>query len=116
MNELNCVRIKLKPNSLDRVKEWAAEINHRKEEALATLRDESIFLESFFLEQASDGDYLIGYIRAESFEKSTEAVKKSAHAIDAYHQAFKKECWESGGRLEVLVDLNRVDEWKPKAT
>jgi Family of unknown function (DUF6176) len=111
MQQLHCSRIKLKPNSLDRVREWAAEMNRRKDEALATLRDESIFIESFFLEQASDGDYLIGYIRAESLEQSQKAVEKSTHAIDAYHQAFKKDCWESGERLEVLVDLNRVDEW-----
>lgn len=111
MRELHCSRIKLKPNSLDKVREWATEITRRKDEALATLGDESIFIESFFLERASDGDYLIAYIRAESLEQSQKAVKKSSHAIDAYHQAFKKECWESGERLEMLIDLNRVDEW-----
>jgi Family of unknown function (DUF6176) len=113
MQQLHCSRIKLKPNSLDKVREWAAEMNRRKDEALATLRDESIFIESFFLEQASDGDYLIAYIRAESLEQSQEAVKKSTHAIDAYHQAFKKDAWESGKGLELLVDLERVNEWKP---
>jgi hypothetical protein len=112
MHEFHCSRIKLKPNSLDKVHEWAAELNQRKDEALATLRDESIFIESFFLEKASDGDYLIAYIRAESLEQSQEAVKKSTHAIDAYHQAFKKACWESGERLETLVDLIRIDEWE----
>jgi hypothetical protein len=112
MTELHCSRIKLKPNSLEKVREWAAEITRRQDEALETLRDESIFIESFFLEQATDGDYLIAYIRAESLEQSQKAVEKSVHAIDAYHQAFKKECWESGKRLEVLVDLNRVGEWK----
>jgi hypothetical protein len=111
MQELHCTRIKLKPNSLGRVREWATELNRRQDEALATLRDESIFLE-----QAEDGDYLIGYIRAESLEQSQKAVEKSVHAIDAYHQAFKKECWESGKRLEVLVDLNRVSEWKAETT
>ncbi len=109
MQELRCTRIKLKPNSLDKVREWAAEITRRKDEALETLRDESIFLESFFLEKASDGDYLIIYIRAESLEQSQKAVTKSTHTIDAYHQAFKKECWESGENLELLVDLNRVN-------
>jgi hypothetical protein len=114
MTELHCSRIKLKPNSLDKVRKWAAEITRRQDEALATLRDESIFIESFFLERATDGDYLIAYIRAESLEQSQEVVAKSTHAIDAYHKAFKKECWESGERLELLVDLNRVGEWKTK--
>jgi Family of unknown function (DUF6176) len=110
MQQLHCARIKLKPNSLDKVREWATEMNHRKDEALATLRDESIFIESFFLERASDGDYLIAYIRAESLEQSQKAIKKSTQAIDAYHQAFKKDCWESGEELELLVDIERVDE------
>jgi hypothetical protein len=38
------------------------------------------------------------------------AVEQSLHAIDAYHQQFKKDTWESGRRLELLVDLNRLDE------
>jgi hypothetical protein len=116
MTELHCSRIKLKPNSLDKVREWATEITRRQNEALATLRDESIFIESFFLEQATDGNYLIAYVRAESLEQSQKAVAKSTHAIDAYHKAFKKECWEGGERLELLVDLNRVSEWKAETS
>ena len=39
------VRIKLKPNSRERIQAWAAEITRRQDEALATLRDETIYLE-----------------------------------------------------------------------
>lgn len=49
-------RIQLKPGSLERVHKWAAEIMNRPEEALATLRDETVVLECFFLEQNDDGD------------------------------------------------------------
>ncbi len=108
--ETRAFRIKLKPNSLDRVREWATEIMRRREEALATLRDETVVLESFFLERAADGDYLIGVMTAESFERSQEAVRGSTHAIDAYHQQFKRDAWESGEPLELLVDLNRLHE------
>lgn len=104
------VRIKLKPDSLERVREWAAETTRRHDEALATLRDETIYLEAFFLEQATDGDYLIGIITAESFETSQEAVEKSLHDIDAYHKQFQKDTWESGQQLEPLVYLDRLDE------
>ena len=104
------VRIKLKPNSLERVREWAAEVTQRKDEALATLRDETIYLESFFLEEAVDGDYLIGVITAENFEASQEAVERSLHKIDAYHKQFQKDTWESGEPLELLLSLDRLDE------
>ena len=49
--ETRCVKIKLKPNSLEKVREWAQTINERKDEALATLRDEGVILETVFLDQ-----------------------------------------------------------------
>jgi hypothetical protein len=109
MNEVRCVKIKLRPDSLTRVREWAAMINARKPEALATLEAESIVVESFFLDSSEAGDYLIGYIRAGSLAQAAEVVKRSMHALDAYHQQFKKDTWEAGQALELLVDLNRLD-------
>lgn len=94
--ETRAFRIKLKPNSLARVREWAQEIMRRKDEALETLRDETVLLENFFLEQGEDGEYLIGIMTAESFERAQGAVRESNHDIDAYHQRFKRETWESG--------------------
>lgn len=108
MDEVRCVKIKLKPGSLERVRAWAAEINTRRAEALATLEGESIYLESFFLDRTDDGDYLICYIRAGSLAQAAEAVKRSTHELDAYHAQFKKDTWESGRQLELLVDLERL--------
>jgi Family of unknown function (DUF6176) len=34
--------IELKPNSLDRVEEWATTLKERADEAIETLRDESV--------------------------------------------------------------------------
>jgi len=59
MKQIHCGCIKLKEGSLERVQAWAAEIMQRKDEALATMRYESIYIENFFLDQADDGDYLI---------------------------------------------------------
>lgn len=110
--ETLCFKIKLKPNSLEKVREWAKTLNERKDEALATLRDESVILETVFLDQNSEGDFLIYVMKAESFEGAKEAVKKSVHAIDEYHQNFKKECWLGGEKLEMLLDLDRISEIK----
>ena len=105
----SCVKIKLKPGSLPRVREWAEYISTHEAEALATLEGESIVLESFFLDSSEQGDYLIGYIRAGNLGQAAEAAKVSTHDIDAYHQAFQQETWEAGERLELLVDLSRID-------
>lgn len=101
----NCVKIKLKPNSIEKVRQWAKVINERKDEAAATLHDESVVLECVFLDQTDEGDYLISFMKAESFEKAKEAARNSAHEIDKFHQQFKGEIWEDGKKLELLVDL-----------
>lgn len=109
MSEVRCVKIKLKPGSLPRAREWAAHIRSHKDEALATLEGESIVLESFFLDSSEVGDYLIGYLRAGSLAQAAEAAKRSTHELDAYHQQFQKDAWESGRALELLVDLTRLE-------
>ena len=103
-----CTRVKLKPNSIPRVREWAAELNSRRDEAFETLKDEGVFIESAFLEQTTDGDFLIYYMRMESMEKAKAAVARSPHPIDAYHKQFKIDCWESTQQLELLVDFERT--------
>ena len=109
--ETQCVKIHLKPNSLDRVREWARTLNKsRRAEALATLADESVVLEAVFLDCTAEGDFLIYIMKAESFEKAKQAAEKSQHEIDAYHRAFKRDTWGTRSQLELLVDLDRMDE------
>ena len=108
--ETRCVKIRLKPNSIEKAREWARVLNERKTEAIETLRDESVILESVFLDQTNEGDFLIYLMKAESFEKAKTAVTHSVHAIDEYHQNFKRECWMDGKRLEMLVDLDRTHQ------
>lgn len=110
MYETRCWKIKLKPSSIDRVREWAKTINERKDEALETLRDETVIVESWFLDRTEDGDYLIAIMKAESFEKSGEAVKKSVHAIDEYHRQVMQGIRDERTELELLVDLDRISE------
>ena len=108
--ETRCWKIKIKSGSIDRVREWAQTMNERRNEALATLRDETVIIESIFLDRTEIADYLIAIMRAESFEKSAEAVRKSAHEIDEYHRQFKRDVWEERTELELLVDLERISE------
>ena len=108
--ETICHRIQLKPDSLDTVYEWAKELMSRKNEALATLRDEGVWIESVFLERTEQGDFLIYYMKLESMDRAKEVVAKSKHAIDEYHQKFKKATWVTGKKLELLVDFDRFEE------
>jgi Family of unknown function (DUF6176) len=108
MFETRCVKIRLKADSIERVREWANEINCRKDEALATLKDEGVAIESVFLDQNSEGDFLIYYMKAENFAEAKKAVAKSIHKIDEYHRQFKEDCWLDGKKLETLIDLENL--------
>lgn len=109
--QTQCVKIRLEPNSLDRVREWATTLNKsRRAEAMATLADESVVFEAAFLDRTNDGDFLIYIMKAESFEKANRAAATSLHEIDAYHQAFKRDTWGTRTELELLLDVDLRDE------
>ena len=103
--EVHAKVIQLKPGSLPRVREWAETIERRKEEALATLRDEGVWLESWFLFSRGGEDFLIAVMRVDNMEEAKRAVEKSLHDIDAYHQKFKADTFAGGQAAELLVDL-----------
>ncbi len=106
MEKIICGRIRLKPGSLPRVREWAAHIAANKDAALRTLNNEGVAIESVFLDSNDeDTDYLIYYMRAASLEKAAEVVSKSIDDIDLYHAQFKQDTWEQVVSLEMLVDL-----------
>jgi hypothetical protein len=103
--ETVCVKVKLKPGSLEQVHEWADELRSRADEVLATLRDEGVAVESVFLDSNEQGDFLVYYMKARSLSAAREAAERSSHPIDAYHERFKAQTWESRSSLELLVDF-----------
>ena len=106
-SEVRCARIRLKPGSLPRVREWAAELERRRDEVLATLVDETVRVESVFLESGEGGDFLVYYMRVDDVDADRAAVARSTHAIDAYHRAFMNAVVASREHLELLVDFHR---------
>ena len=103
--DVKCAMIKLKPNCKEKVKQWAKTMNDRKPEAIETIVNEGITVESVFIKTINNEDYLIYYIRAKDFKKSQEVTAKSLMEIDAIHKQFKQECWESVNEAKLLLDL-----------
>jgi Family of unknown function (DUF6176) len=102
--ETLCVRVRLVPGSLPRVREWAAELNARRDEVMATLRDEGVRIESVFLE----GETLVYFLKADSVDQAREVYARSEHAIDTYHQRFKDETFAEQTQLELLIDFENL--------
>jgi hypothetical protein len=109
MLQTRCVKIKLKPGMADRAREWAAEINRRKDEASVVLRQERVFIECAFLDSHDGGDFLIYFMKAKSFDVSP-SLDENAASISSYHRTFKQDAWESGAQLPCLIDLDLTDE------
>jgi hypothetical protein len=103
--DVNCVRVRLKPGMLARVREWAAFLAAHRHEALQTLQAEGVEIESVFLESGIEGDSLIYYMRASSQREAERIATRSLAAIDAYHRRFKQDAWEQVERLQLLLDL-----------
>jgi hypothetical protein len=102
------VRIKLRPDSISKAKEWAEHINSGKAEVLSILRNEGINLEAVFLDHVAGNDYLI-YIMKGDLEKSKAVAAASKYPMDIYHAQFKKHCWESRAEMEPLIWLEPED-------
>jgi len=102
-----CARVRLKPNSISRVREWANHIQQHKAEALQTLRAEGVSIETVFLESTTEGDFLVYYMRAMSLAQAKLVAVQSMAAIDQYHKVFKRDSWAEVVKLELLLDLEQ---------
>jgi hypothetical protein len=103
-----CIRVALKENSVNSVKEWFRTLMERREETLESLRNEGVIVESAFLDRHPNGDFLIYYMRAKDIETAINVFQNSSLAIDAYHKScWGKYCGESTP-LEQLLDLDTI--------
>jgi hypothetical protein len=106
--EASCVVIELLPNSIEEVKAWADFLCTNRDEALQSLKNEGVTVETAFVVNIEGKDFLIGYMRAANMSKAHDVVGDSTLNIDAYHQAFKKACWGKRYKGIPVSDLSRI--------
>ena len=90
--EVSCNRIKLKPGTIARAREWAAYVNDHRADALATLHDEGVTVESAFIEHAADGDYLmkmLSRVEGMPLESLQEGVPWNWTTTEEYLASFE---------------------------
>ena len=104
--EVTCYRIKLKPKSVQLVREWSARLNKDIDEVKRLLKHEGMALESVFLEQGAEGDFLIYYLRSPNLKKTYEVSRASQHSIDIYHREVMRQIAEGHTELECLLDAS----------
>lgn len=111
MSEVVLTKHRVAPGKTERLREWMAEIESRREEALRTLRHEGMHTEAAFLERGEEADYLVYFMEAEDVEHVFEAFANSPYEIDAEHQRVLDEVLVdgSGASTEPLYHLVNPD-------
>ena len=99
--------IKLKPGSEEKVEEWHKTISSRIKEAVATLKDEGVEIESWFKVEIDGHDFLLWYMRAESIRKAFEVSQTLKHPIDKFHYELMAEIMDTNGNIRAnpILDL-----------
>lgn len=103
--ELVCYRMKLKPDSIEKVRSWGKKLNSEQDEVYKLLKNEGIVIESAFIEQCNEGDFLIYYLHAHDLRKAREISAASMHPLDKFHKQVMSEITESAVVLENVLDI-----------
>lgn len=106
--QVQCLRVKLREGTTDYFVNWAKELNNKINNVYEALRNETMVVESIFLDRCEDGDYLVFYTRAEDLVKANKAMQKSDNPVDKEAIEIIQKTWESAKPLEVIFDVDRI--------
>ena len=106
--DIQCLKIRLKPDSLDKVKAWVKQFTEMPEVSEA-LREESIHVESMFIEHTDEGEFLILYQRADDLQKANEFYAKTEHPANVAMRSFVEETWI----MDEIYGLELIYDGKP---
>ena len=107
--ETQCLKIKLKEGMRDRVRVWCKSLaNHPELDEV--LKKETVVVESLFLEEGKEGDYLLFYLKAQSLQQANEFLTPVQHPLNKMSQEFMQECWEMDQieELELVLDVDTI--------
>lgn len=100
MTKVKLVKFKFKPGARQIWLDWSEELKSRKDEVIATLKNEGVVSESCFISE--DGEYVYYFMEADDFEKVRKAVTENPHPIDADHKKAREGSLEIAAKLECL--------------
>ena len=104
MTKAKLVKFRFKPDKKQVWLDWSKELERRKDEVIATLKNEGVVSESCFLSQ--DGESVYYFMESEDFEKVKKAVSENPHPIDADHKSARESSLEFAGKLECLFHFD----------
>lgn len=95
---------RVRPDKVDRLRDWMEELHHRRDEVLETFAQETVRQEAAWLMETVEGTILVYAIEAEDLEQAQRAVEENPFPIDLEHGAVMEEVIEVPIELEQLLD------------
>jgi len=107
MPQSECIRIRMKQGMTDKFVEWAKQVPTRIDEVRASMREQGVLEQCFFLERASDVDFIVLYWKVEDPEKARTAFQNSKRKIDLEMIEMIETTWDRSqvSRLECIMEL-----------
>lgn len=104
MTKAKLIKFKFKTGAKQVWIDWSEELRRRKEEVVATLKNEGVVSESCFMSE--DGEYVYYFMEAEDFEKAKNAVTENPHPIDNDHKLARESSLEFVAKLDCLFHFD----------
>lgn len=102
MPDVVLARHRIEDGKVDRLRDWFDELDDRREEVVATLRNERMFTESAFVGDGPDEDatYIYVFLEADDLDAARQATDESDFEIDDEHRAVIDDVLVEGGGTE----------------
>lgn len=96
----------VRPDYVDELREWLRTVNdERRDEALATLGDETCTHEQAILIEGKDGPVIVHVMEVRDIARSISAARSSQHPLDAEHREVMRRATGADVPSELLLDL-----------
>jgi hypothetical protein len=96
---------RVRPEKIEKLRAWAAELSRREAEVLETFANETVRHEIAYLLPTSDGPVLVYAIEAEDLHQAAMAVQEHPLPIDLEHRKVMHDVLQEAIELDPIIDL-----------
>jgi hypothetical protein len=93
------------PGKTQRLRDWYAELEERRDEAFQTLDNEGVRQEAAFILPSEHGDLLAVFIEVDDMDEANKAFYSSPFEIDRQHAQVMDECTVGGSTGRQYAEL-----------
>ena len=103
---------RVRPDKVELLRAWMADLARREEEVLETFRQETVRHEVAYLLESGDGPVLVYAIEAADLAQAARAVETQPLPIDLEHRRVMREAFDGVVPTECLLDI-RLEGGQP---